>query len=279
MAPTPVATAAAAFGLAARKVERIRAVEEELRAADLDFLLVADFGEIIPSRVFDLPRRGAFNVHGSLLPRWRGAAPCAWALRAGDTVTGCTIFRLVRELDAGPILCQRQAPILPTDTAGSLEERLAGEAAPLIAVAVALLAVGAYELREQDASAVTFAPKLTKADGALPWHEDAPSLERHVRAMQPWPRAYAFLEGRGGVAPLRLNVLRAEVASGDGAAGAAPGVVCAVAADAIDVACGGGSVLRLRELQPAGRTAMTAADFLRGRRIEPGDRFVPAPAP
>jgi methionyl-tRNA formyltransferase len=268
--PTPVAARANTLAATLFKIENIRAVEKELEGLDLDLMVVADFGEIIPERVLGLPRRGSFNVHGSLLPRWRGAAPCTAAIRAGDTTTGVTIFRMVKGLDAGPILCRREVEILAADTAGTLEERLAREAGALLAEAIPVLRAGDFSLREQDPRLVTLAPKLRKEDGWIPWSADARAVERHIRAMQPWPGAFSAL-AHHGQDPLRVNILAARVVAESGPA-AEPGTIVAVAPLTLEVACGAGK-LGIARLQAAGKKALSVAEFLRGNRVAPGDGF------
>jgi methionyl-tRNA formyltransferase len=177
---------------------------------------------------------------------------------------------MVRGLDAGPVLCQRETPILPDDTAGSLEERLSREAAVLLEEALELLKIGSFRLQEQDARLVTLAPKLTKEDGRLPWAEDAETVARYVRAMQPWPRAFSFLLRQSRV-PERVLILKAHAIAGEDRGGD-PGTVIAVTDEALEVACGTGR-LAVTYLQIAGGKAMTTRAFLRGRQVKAGDRL------
>lgn len=266
LAQTPVAERAAQLGVPVVKPSRIAELAGDLR--ELDLLLVADYGELLPESTLRLPRLGSYNLHGSLLPRWRGAAPCAWAIRAGDRLTGVTCFRMVKALDAGPILTRVEVPILPDDTAGSLEDRLADEAAQLTEEALGLLEERSPPLELQDAGLATRAPKLRKEDGLIDWTDPAEAVERQIRAMQPWPRAFSFLESPGK-APVRIVCLDAAAAGGEAASGQVIGVTDAE----IEVACGAGSLV-IRRLQPEGRREMRCEDFLRGHRVAVGDVFV-----
>jgi len=271
-ASTPVAETARKLGGPLRKTDRIAALDEELERLAPDLMIVADFGELIPEKTLSIPRLGAYNIHASLLPRWRGASPCAWAIKAGDTETGVTIFRMVKELDAGPVLCRKRVPIFPGDTAGFLEERLACEGAVLLERAVRLLASGEFTLEPQDPARATKAPKLSKRAGMIPWEEKAEAVERHIRAMQPWPRAWSFLKRDAG-SPLRINIMKARVEKlPPEDRSPAPGTVTAITKSTVEVACGEGK-LQLLHLQPAGKKAMSCEDFLRGYRVQPGDRF------
>ncbi len=267
---TPIAEEAQRVGFPVAKVDRIAALSDTLRYLQTDLLLVTDFGELIPESVLAIPRIGPFNLHASLLPRWRGAAPCPRAILAGDAVSGVTLFRMTKGMDAGPILSRREAPVHAEDTSETLEARLSREAAILLAEELPRLAAGAIVLHEQDAGAVTFAPKLAKHHGAIPWHLDAAAVLRHVRAMQPWPRAYAFLRGSGR-APLRINVIDAGAID---APAAPPGTIIAVHADCFDVACAAGAV-RVRRLQAAGKRVMACDEFLRGNRLAAGEVLAP----
>ncbi|HNS00719.1 MAG TPA: methionyl-tRNA formyltransferase [Planctomycetota bacterium] len=270
VAATPIAEEAQRVGFPVAKVARIAALADTLVYLQIDLLLVADFGELIPEAVLAIPRIGPFNLHASLLPRWRGAAPCPRTILAGDAASGVTFFRMTKEMDAGPILAQREAPVLADDTSATLEARLSAHAAALLAEALPRLEAGDFTLRGQDTTGITFAPKLTKLDGAVPWHLEAAAVLRHVRAMQPWPRAYAFLQSPGRP-PLRVNLIEARAVD---APAAPPGVIVAVGEDCFDVACAAGAVRVLR-LQAAGKRVMTCGEFLRGNRLTPGDRLAP----
>lgn len=239
----------------------------QLKAWRADLLVTAAYGQILKADVLTATRLGGINVHGSLLPKYRGAAPVAWAIDRGEMETGVTIIRMTIGLDAGQMLQQEALAIDPMETAGELEARLAPLGARMAVEVIHRFAAGPVEGVPQDPAQVTKAPKLTKELGQLDWSQPADAICRRVRAMQPWPTAYTFLH-REGQAPQRLIVCKAEVGSdlfGE------PGDTWATA-DAIEVRTGVGCV-RIRELQPAGKKRMTAAAFLMGRGLRPGDRL------
>jgi methionyl-tRNA formyltransferase len=235
-----------------------------------DVLVVVAYGLILPRAVLEIPRLGCVNVHASLLPRWRGAAPVERALLAGDTLTGVTIMLMDEGLDTGPILLQREAAVGPSDTGASLRARLAELGAPLLLEALAELAAGTSRPRPQPTEGVTYARKLEKSEAPIDWRRPAVEIERRVRALQPWPVAEtAVLDPRTG-APERLLVHAARVAPGDVPAVAGPpGSI--VATDGrhedgyIRVQCGVGC-LDLLSLQRPGGQRMAAALFTRGPR-------------
>ncbi len=222
-----------------------------------DLLVVVAFGQILGAEVLDYARHGALNVHASLLPRWRGAAPIARALLAGDAETGVSIMRMVPALDAGPVLARRACPTGPEDTAGTLHDRLAALGAEALLTVLADLPAHLASAEPQDETGVIYATKLSRAEGRLDWDASATELARRVRALQPWPGAWT---------PLGDDPLRVWAAEAHGGAGGAPGTVLAVSRDGIDVASGDG-VLRLTRVQPAGGRAMPAADFARSRDL------------
>jgi len=238
----------------------------QARLADLapDALVVAAYGLILPQAVLDIPRLGALNIHASLLPRWRGAAPIERALLAGDPVTGVCIMRMDAGLDTGPVLLRQELPIAPGDTAGTLHDKLATLGARLLVTALDGLARGALRPTPQPTEGVTYAAKIEKHETRLEWSRSANEVERQVRALNPAPGAGAH------VRDAELKIWRARVVEARGA----PGAVIATGADGITVACGDGA-LRLEELQRAGGRRLPAAAFLRGFPLAPGDRFEP----
>ncbi|MBU6293149.1 MAG: methionyl-tRNA formyltransferase [Planctomycetes bacterium] len=244
---------------------------ERLEAFAADLLVVAAYGQILKPEVLGAAKLGGINLHASLLPRHRGAAPVAWAIASGDTETGVSVIRMTPALDAGEVIGVGKTPIGPDETAGALEARLALIAADLAVESVGNLASGTVRGILQDQSLVTRAPKLNKLMGDLDWEKDAPFLARWVRAMQPWPTAYTTLH-RQGQPPLRLLVAGAEALPSGG--GGAPGEIQRPPADLahLPVCCSHG-VLALKVVQPAGKGAMTAAAFLRGRPWAQGDRM------
>lgn len=241
----PVKAAADELGLSVYQPERIRAPESVARLAGLrpDVILVVAYGQIIPASVLQIPSQGAVNVHASLLPRHRGAAPINYAILVGDRVTGVTIMRMDEQLDHGPILARRETEIGPHEDAASLADRLAPMGAALLVEVLARLP----ELRpvEQDHSAATLAPKLSRQDGELEWDLEATEIDRRVRGLQPWPGVTLLLGGS------RVKVLRGRPLAGSGRAGE----VLASGRDGVEVAAGRGSYL-LEEVQPPGRRPM-----------------------
>jgi methionyl-tRNA formyltransferase len=241
-----------------------------LRAHAPDVLLVAAYGEILREDLLALAPRGAFNVHASLLPRWRGASPIQQAILHGDATTGVTIQRMVRALDAGDVLLAMSTAIGADETAGELAARLAQLGGSAAIEALRRIEAGAARFDPQDASRVTVCRKLDRDSGAIDWKRSAVQLARLVRAMNPWPAARCALE-RDDAAE-SIAVLRARAV--DGAGGAAGAVLEADAR--LVVACGTGA-LELLELQSAGKRALPAAEWLRGARLSAGARFA-APA-
>jgi methionyl-tRNA formyltransferase len=238
------------------------AARQPIIDARSDAMVVAAYGLILPQAVLDIPRLGCLNIHASLLPRWRGAAPIQRAILAGDAETGVTIMRMEAGLDTGPMLLKESLPIADTDTAGSLHDKLAKVGARLIVEVLPRLERGEFPGEIQPAEGVTYAAKLEKAEAALDWRRPALLLDRAVRAFNPFPGATAQIDGQ------TIKVWGAEPALEAGA----PGLVLAAGAEGIVVACGEGA-LRLTELQKSGGKRLSAADFLRGFALKPGQRF------
>lgn len=239
----------------------------QLRAWDADLLVTAAYGQILSAASLDSARLGGINVHGSLLPRYRGAAPVAWAIWRGETEAGVTIIRMTTGLDAGAMLAKSAVAIGDHETAGELEARLADLGASLVVDVIDRLADGLVAGEMQDPALVTKAPKLKKDHGAIDWSRSAADVCRQIRAVQPWPTPYTFLH-RDGAAPVRLLVLRAEpVPEEIGPAGS-----LRFDAKSLLVATGAGSV-RVIEVQPAGKKRMPVAAWLNGRPLRDGDRF------
>lgn len=238
---------------------------EQLAARRPDIAVVAAYGRILPQVLLDLPRLGFVNVHASLLPRWRGAAPVHRAIIAGDAATGVTIMRVILALDAGPMLARATTPIDPSETSAALEARLSAMgAAQIVGVLDALDAGQAVETPQDDAAAV-YAPKVERADSAVDWSASATAIHNRIRGLHPWPLAATTLAGR------RLLLLRSIVDDAT-AAGAAPGSILTADGDGLRVATGAGH-LRLLDVQPEGRRAMPVRDFLNGARVAAGDQF------
>ena len=262
---SPVKALAQAHGVAVDQPERLRTEEQcaALRSCAPDVLVVAAYGLILPRAVLELPRLGCINIHASLLPRWRGAAPIHRAIEAGDTQTGITIMQMDAGLDTGAMLTQHAVPIAPDDTTGTLHDRLAALGATMIVSALEQLAAGTLSATPQPAGGVTYASKIGKAEAAIDWRRPAAEIARAVRAFNPFPTALGSL---GGVP---LKIWRACVVPDRGGQ---PGAVLAADPDGVVVACGDGA-LALLELQKPGGKRMVAGEFLRGFTVNPGDRF------
>ena len=238
------------------------AAAARIAAARPEALVVAAYGRILPQAVLDLAPLGALNIHASLLPRWRGAAPIQHALLAGDRETGVSIMKMEAGLDTGPVLAQRALPIGADDDAGTLHDRLAALGAGLIVTSLAEVAAGRARFVPQSAEGVTYAPKIDKRDALLDWARSALELERQVRALRPSPGARASLRGEP------LKIWRARAAEGRGT----PGTVLAAGAGCLRIACGE-AALDITELQRAGSRRLSAAEFLRGFPLAPGEQL------
>ena len=245
-----------------------------IREARPDLLLVIAFGQKIGPELLRMPRHGAVNLHASLLPKYRGAAPINWALINGDPETGLSVIRMTDRIDAGDILGQRATVIQPDETAGDLMERLAKLGARLVTEVVREIPLDEAEPRRQNESQVSQAPRLKKLDGRIDWARAASEVHNHIRGVTPWPGAFTGLAAKAGGEPLRLVITRTTVPVDASAAGE-PGTILQAGAAGLDVATARG-VVRILELTPAGKRPMTAAAFVNGCRIEPGARFAAA---
>jgi methionyl-tRNA formyltransferase len=259
-APRPVADVARELRLPVWQPPRLRdtVAVDELLGHHVDALVVAAYGQILPAALLDVPRFGGVNVHASLLPRWRGAAPVAAAILAGDTEAGISIMRMDAGLDTGPVYAQRATPIAADDTTPQLAARLATMGAELLVEVLAALEAGTASAQPQDDSQATMAPRLTRTDGIVDWRtHTAVEVDRHVRGLQPWPGVTATLSG------VQVRILDGGV---DGSTdGAVAGDIVRVDATSVDVATIDG-VYTVRTVQPPGRRAMDAASYMRGRR-------------
>ena len=267
---TPVHDLALALGLPVRTPGSLRSEEEAraFRALDLDAAVVVAYGHILPKTFLDAPVLGCINIHGSLLPRWRGAAPIHRAILAGDAETGVTTMRMDEGLDTGPMLLAERTPISAADTAESVHDRLAELGARLIVSTLDGLVAGTLEPVPQSGEGATYAHKLGREEGALDWRRPAAELERKVRAFHPWPGTWFDVATENGAE--RIKVLAAGLAL----AGGAPGTV-SVGRDGFPVvACGIGG-LRLLKLQRAGKSAQSADAFLRGFALPAGTVLAP----
>ena len=263
----PVATAVARFagarGLPVVKPETLKAAPEveRVRALRPDALVVAAYGLLLPRALLDAGRYGALNIHASLLPRWRGAAPIQRALLAGDGETGVSIMQMDAGLDTGPVLAQKRIPIVPDDDAGALHDKLAVLGAEAIVAALDDIEAGRARAVPQPEDGVTYAAKIDKRDTRLDWSRPASGLERAVRAFRPAPGAFALLDGEP------VKIWRASVVD----AGGTPGTVLETEKRLV-IACGE-KALAVSELQRAGARRLSAAEFVRGYRLAPGARF------
>jgi methionyl-tRNA formyltransferase len=271
---SPVKTAATRLGLAVLQPVTLRDPEftAALAREAPEAIVVVAFGLLLPPAVLALPPRGCVNVHASLLPRWRGAAPIARAIMAGERRTGVTTMRMDRGLDTGDILLARSCAIAPGETAGELTARLAVLGAGLLVETLAALASGTIEAQAQDGAAATWAPALTRADARIDWSADAAAVAGRILGCNPWPVAEAGLRGA------RLQILRG-VAERDtvGASPSPTGTVLEAAGERIVVACAPGTRLRIETLRLPGRREQSARDAINGRLVRQGDLLTPPP--
>jgi methionyl-tRNA formyltransferase len=262
LSPSAVALCAASHGLAVEKPASLKDPQAQLRLRELapGVMVVAAYGLLLPQAVLDIPSRGCLNIHASLLPRWRGAAPIQRALLAGDEATGICIMQMDAGLDTGPVLLESETPIGPRDTAGSLVERLAAMGAELVVQALAEL--DSLQPRPQDDARATYAAKITKAEARVDWSRTAAQIDRQVRAFNPTPGA----EARMGEDLIKIWEARPVEGTG------APGVVVEAGPSRLVIACGEGC-LQLLQLQRPGGRRMGAGDFLRGKPLTADTHF------
>jgi methionyl-tRNA formyltransferase len=265
----PVKTRALAAGIPILQPERMKdaAFMEALAAFEADLGVVAAYGKILTDAVLATPRLGVINVHASILPKYRGAAPVHRAIIAGEVETGVTIMRVVKALDAGPMLATVRRSIGPDETSDVVERDLACMGAPLLVASADRLAAGAVTETPQDDAAATYAHRLKKEDGTIDWSWPATRVHNLVRGLHPWPHAFTFFRGS------RLIVRRTEVSY---TSDIEPGTILAAGGDDLIVATGDGG-LRIREIQAEGKRPMTAREFLAGHRFVAGDRFTAGP--
>ena len=257
--PTPVHAAAAAFGLDVRHPVTLKSTQEQtaFAALEADVAVVVAYGLILPQAVLDAPRHGCLNIHASLLPRWRGAAPIHRAILAGDQKSGVCIMQMDAGLDTGPVLLREETEIGAGDTTARLHDRLAAMGAELIVKA--LSEFGSLRPVAQSEDCVTYAAKIDKAEAAIDWTRPAEEVDRKIRGLSPFPGAWSTFRGE------RVKFLDSRIAEGIGAAGE-------VLTDGLRIACGSGAV-QINRLQRAGKGAMDVTEALRGWQVSPGDRM------
>jgi methionyl-tRNA formyltransferase len=259
--PPPVKVLAERHGIPVLQPLKVRAPEvvESIRDLAPDLIVVVAFGQILPKNLLDIPRYGCINVHASLLPRYRGAAPLNWCIINGETETGVTTMMMDVGLDTGDMLLKKSVQVDPDENTQSLHDRLSVIGAEALAETIDLLVAGKLVREKQDDALTCYAPMLKKEDGLIDWEKKAEIIKNQVRGMTPWPGAYTTFDGK------LLKVFRVMLSSGAGI----PGTVLQAGRGGIEVACAGGSII-IEELQLEGKKRLAAAEFLGGCRLEPG---------
>lgn len=270
LTPPPVKEAALSFGLPVLQPERMRSAEAIAAVAELkpDLIVTAAYGQILPKAVLELPALGCINVHGSLLPRYRGGAPIQRAVMNGEKSTGVTIMYMAEGLDTGDMVSVIEVPIEEEDTSGTMFEKLSAAGAKLLGETLPELLAGAAKAVPQNEAEATYAPNLTRDDERIDWSRPAREIYNQVRGLSPMAGAFTYLEGE------IFKVWACKVASGSMGVSESrePGTIAATGSDGIIVSAGGG-LLALQEIQPAGKRRMNAAEWLKGARLESGVRF------
>ncbi len=268
--PTPVAQWASSHGVPFIETDNVNAPDVVERIIDCqpDLIVVIAFGQKINNELIALPPNGAINVHSSLLPKYRGAAPINWAIIKGETQTGISIIALAEKMDAGQVLAQAHADIGPSETAGQLHDRLAKMAGPLLLKTINQIADGTAIYDEQNHTEATFAPKLKKSDGMLDFSEPAEVLVRKIRGLWPWPGASASYVSKKTNKSVRVIMAGAEIVQSSNPANLPPGALD----KNLNVICGE-NALKITQIKPAGSALMAFKDFTNGRQTQPGDSF------
>ena len=267
MAGSPVKEAALEAGISVYQPEKIKSdsAYDYFKRVAPDVVVIIAYGQIIPAALIAIPRLGWINLHASLLPKYRGAAPINWAIVNGETRTGLTTMQIDAGLDTGPMLLKHQTEIGPNETAPELAARLAEAGAPLMAETLRKLERGAIAATPQDNSQATLAPPLKKDDGRIDWFLPAPKIYNRIRGLQPWPGA--FTKFRGKTCQIWGKPLKPV------AAGGMPGIILPTQEDGLLVICGGATVLRTEHIQLEGRNRITDHEFMNGAKIVPGEKF------
>ena len=269
--PTAVKTVALEAGIPVLQPRRVREPEaiEAIRALQPDLIVVAAFGQIIPGEILRIPPLGCVNIHGSLLPKYRGAAPIQWALLDGETETGITLMQMDEGLDTGAMLATRVVPITPEETGGSLFDKMAEAGAQLLLEHLEDLAEGRLQAQPQpEESPTPYARMIKKEDGRIDWHRSAVEIERQIRALDPWPSAYTLLEGKT-CKIWKAAVAQATTTEKYDTIAAVPGSILKAEGEDLLIRTGEG-ILAVTEIQPEGKKRMHTGDFLRGRSVSPG---------
>jgi methionyl-tRNA formyltransferase len=261
----PVKVLARAHNIPVYQPTKLRepGVLEQLHTWQPDLIVIAAYGKILPKTILDLPPYGCINVHASLLPKYRGAAPIQWAIANGEAETGITIMRVIERMDAGDILLQKAIPIADTDTGGSLHDKLARLGAEALREALLLFKQGKLVACPQHEADATYAPIIKKEDGRIDWSQDAFTIERRIRAFNPWPSTYTTVHGK------LLKIFTAQVARDAPPRSVSPGTIVEVSPSSFVVATGGGS-LCVHEVQLEGKKRLLAEEFLKGYPLVPG---------
>jgi methionyl-tRNA formyltransferase len=259
--PPPVKLLAEQHGIPVFQPVKVRHPDaiEEIRSLEPDLIVVVAFGQILPKALLEIPKYGCINVHASLLPRYRGAAPLNWCIINGESETGVTTMMMDVGLDTGDMLLKKSTPIDPDEDTRSLHDRMSQVGAELLGETLDQLVAGGLVPEKQDDALTCYAPMLKKEDGQIDWSKDAASIKNLVRGMTPWPGAFSYLDDK------LLKVYRVDLASGSGN----PGEVLSAGRDGIEVACGEGSIV-IHELQLEGKKRLPAAEFLAGCKVESG---------
>lgn len=270
LSPSPVKAAATALGIPVVTPVKIREASfaDSLRSLAPDFIVVVAYGRILPESVLAVPSGGCVNLHASLLPDYRGAAPINWSIINGDAETGVSTMLMDAGLDTGPVLLEKKVEIAGDDTTGTLGARLSALGAPLLVETIEGLLEGRLKPKPQDDEKATFAPVLKKEDGRIDWSRSATEIRNLIRGMHPWPGAFTQWKGK-------LKIHTATAANADDAGAAEllnPGTIVDVSGGTVDVACGSG-ILKITGLQPENKRRMSAEEFIRGYRIKSGEQF------
>lgn len=272
--PGPVAQSASELGYTVLQPENANdpAFIEQLKSHEADLLVVADFGQILSPNCLASTKLGGINIHGSLLPKYRGAAPIVWAVYNGDTETGVTIIQMSPRMDAGAVIAQERIPIGPEETSADVEEKLSQLGGRLVLQAIELIQTGNATPLPQSDQQATKAPRVRKEDGLIDWNRSAQQVHDQIRAMFPWPIAYTHWQRPNGE-PLRLQVLESRVLPQAEQTDLSPGQVADVESGRLHVQTGDG-ILSVNRVKPAGKGEMAVADFLRGQPVSRGDQLV-----